>query len=111
MEAERLAAEAAKPKPAVVAVVSEKFAEAARANPESVRVYARATDDTTIVERPSRIVEVLEVDAQGRPALARSFDVTTNSYGTVQFEGGYRKPPGAEHDYNPLSGLRRRDDE
>ena len=47
-EAERAAAEAAKPKPAVVAVVSEKFAEAARANPESVRVSARAADDTIV---------------------------------------------------------------
>lgn len=44
--ARRAAAAKAEPKPAVVAVVSEKFAEAAKANPESVRLSAKAADDT-----------------------------------------------------------------
>ena len=113
LEAERLAAEAAKPKPAVVAVVSAKFAEAAKGNPESVRLSARASDNTTVIERPrqSDIVEVLEVDAQGRVAVARTCDAATNSYGVVEFNQGYRAQPGAVSDYNPISALRLKGDE
>jgi hypothetical protein len=68
-----------KPKPALVATVSEKLAEAAKANPESVRVSARAADQTVVVDRPRRteVLEVLEVDVEGRPARARRLDVLT----------------------------------
>ena len=108
LEAERLAAEAAKPKPAVMAVVSEKFAAAARANPDSVRVSARSEDDTIVVDRPRRteVIEVLEVDTEGRPAVARRYDIATGQWGTVEFNQGYRAQPGAVSDYNPLSRLR-----
>ena len=81
MRAKRAAErEAAKPKPAIVAVVSEKMAEAVRANPQSVRLSARAADDTVVVDRPRRTeaIEVIEVDREGRPALALRHDFTTN---------------------------------
>jgi len=70
----------AKPKQTVVAEVSEKVAAAARANPESVRVAARGADDTLVVERVRRseIIDVLEVDAQGRPSVARRIDAETD---------------------------------
>lgn len=105
------AAEAAKPKPAVVAVVSEKMAEAVRANPASVRLSAKAADDTVVVDRPRRteMIEVIEA-AEGRALLARRYDCTTNEWSTIEFEGGYRKS-GVVHEYNPLDGLRRREDD
>jgi hypothetical protein len=68
-----------KPQPVAVPVavvpVSEKIAEAVKANPQSVRISARGTDDIAIVEGPRRdsttvrvMVEyVREVDADGRP--------------------------------------------
>jgi hypothetical protein len=89
-----------KPKPAVVAVVSEKAAAAVRANPESVRVSARASDDTIVVDRPRRseVLEVLEVDAEGRPRVARSFDAATGAWSIVEFDQGYRRS-GVQHDY------------
>lgn len=108
--AERAAA--AQAKPAVVAVVSEKFAQAAKANPESVRLTARASDETVIMERPRRTeaIQVLEVDRDGRPALALRHDFTTNERHLVEFDQGYRRS-GVISDYSPLDGLRRRDDE
>jgi hypothetical protein len=55
--------------------VSERAAAAVKANPEEVRIVARASDGTTILERPApnpnhvtvRIDYVREVDAHGRP--------------------------------------------
>jgi hypothetical protein len=47
--------ERAKPKPALVMVVSEKLAAAARANPDSVRVSVRAADGTIVIDRPRRV--------------------------------------------------------
>jgi hypothetical protein len=111
MRAKRAAKRAAA-KPAVVAVVSEKFAQAAKANPESVRLTAKAVDDTIVMERPRRTeaIQVLEVDAQGRPALGLRHDFTTNERHLVEFDQGYRRT-GVISDYSPLDGLRRRDDE
>lgn len=101
----------AKPKPApkVVAAVSARMNEAVKANPESVRVVAKTDEGVTLVERPRVLerLEVLEVDEKGRPKRARCYDVMTNSWGTVEFEGGYRQPSGAAHEYNPLSALKR----
>jgi hypothetical protein len=93
-------------------VVSEKMAEAARANPESVRLSARAADDTLVVHRPRRTeaIEVIEVDREGRPALALRHDFTTNEKHLVEFEGGYRRT-GVVSDYNPMDRLRRREDD
>ncbi len=102
---------AAKPKPAIVAVVSEKMAEAVRANPESVRLSAKAADETVVVDRPRRteMIEVIET-AEGRALLARRYDSATNEWTTIEFEGGYRRS-GVVSDYNPLDGLRRREDD
>jgi hypothetical protein len=113
-----------KRKPAVLAPVSERMAAAVRANPESLRVSAKAEDGVTVIERPdvrrepSRVT-VIEVDANGRPTLVQTHD--QGGYGFVKYEGGYGPPTpgtkaaemgaGARHEYNPLDGLRRRDDE
>jgi hypothetical protein len=101
-----------KPRPTVVAEVSEKVAAAARANPDSVRVAARAVDDTVVVERAKRteVLDVLEVDAQGRPAVAWRTDLETGQRSIMQFAEGYRAPSGTVHAYDPLAGLRRNDD-
>ena len=110
--AAKAAAEAAKPKPAVIAVVSEKFAEAAKANPESVRLFAKAADETVVVDRPLRTerIEVIEVDREGRSALAVRHDLATNEWSTIEYEGGYRRT-GVVSEYNPMDGLRRREDD
>jgi phenylpyruvate tautomerase PptA (4-oxalocrotonate tautomerase family) len=99
-------------KSTLVADVSEKVAEAAKANPESVRVSAKAADDTIVVERVKRseVMEVLEVDAQGRPAAARRVDVATGDRSIVEFVEGYRPSSGAVHAYDPLAGLGKSDD-
>jgi hypothetical protein len=101
-----------KPKPALVATVSEKLAEAVRANPESVRLSALAEDQTVVVDRPRRteVLEVLEVDVDGRPARARRYDAVTNEWGFVEFSQGYRQLSGAVHSYDQLSALQREDD-
>jgi hypothetical protein len=97
-----------KPKPALIAVVSPKLAEAAKANPDSVRIAARSEDGTSVFERPRQLerLEVVEVDSRGRPALARRYDVATNSWGEVEFKSGYRQPSGAQHEYDPLATLK-----
>jgi hypothetical protein len=63
-----------KPVPELRARVSEKLADAARANPGSVRVIAEGGDGVTVIDRPRRsdIVEVLEVDGDGRPLRRQS---------------------------------------
>ena len=70
-----------------------------------------ATIQSLLWTRQSDIVEVLEVDAQGRVAVARTCDAATNSYGVVEFNQGYRAQPGAVKDYNPISALRLKGDE
>jgi hypothetical protein len=97
-----------KPKPTVVAEVSEKVAAAARANPESVRVSAKAVDETIIVERARRseVLDVLEVDAQGRPSVAWRTDLETGQRSIMQFAEGYRAPSGAVHQYDPTAALK-----
>jgi phenylpyruvate tautomerase PptA (4-oxalocrotonate tautomerase family) len=99
-------------KSTLVADVSEKVAEAAKANPQSVRVSAKAADDTIVVERVKRseVMEVLEVDALGRPAAARRVDVETGERSIVEFVDGYRPSSGAVHAYDPLAGLGKSDD-
>jgi hypothetical protein len=100
-----------KPKPTVVAEVSEKVAAAARANPESVRVSAKAVDETIVVERARRseVLDVLEVDAQGRPAVAWRTDLETGQRSIMQFAEGYRAPSGVVHAYDPMAALKRGD--
>jgi hypothetical protein len=106
----KAAAEAAKPK--LETRVSARMAEAVRANPASLRLSAKAVDGTTIIDRPRRteVIEVLEVDAQGRPSLARRIDCTTGDHSLVEFESGYRRS-GVQRDWNPIARLRTSDDD
>jgi hypothetical protein len=103
--------EAAKPK--IEVVVSPKLAEAVKAHPESLRVSAKAVDETMVVERarPTEILEVLEVDREGRPARARRIDCATGDQSVVEFDSGYRLPPGAISNYDPFDALKRPEDE
>jgi hypothetical protein len=83
-----------KPTPTRVLTVpiSERAAAAVKANPEDVRIVAKASDGTTILERPApnphhvtvRVDSVREVDADGRPIYPEQRVVS---------------------DYNPLDGL------
>jgi hypothetical protein len=83
-----------KPTPTRVLTVpiSERAAAAVKANPEDVRIVAKASDGTTILERPApnphhvtvRVDSVREVDAHGRPIYPEQRVVS---------------------DYNPLDGL------
>jgi hypothetical protein len=70
-----------KPKPQITAEVSPQTAEAVKANPQSLRLSAHSADGVTVIDRPRlfSVLEVLEVDAQGRPPLGRSYDPATNS--------------------------------
>src|SRR5439155_4000510 len=73
----------AKPKTEVRTQLEGKIAEAAQANPDSVRVRvtARGPDETVVIDRPrSGLVEVIEVDALGRPKLTRKFNPETQEY-------------------------------
>ncbi len=74
-----------KPVPAVVAEVSEKFAEAVKGNPEGVRLSVRAKDETVVVERPRRS-EVVQVQVQGR--LTGVWDQeASGGFGTINGRG------------------------
>jgi thioredoxin-like negative regulator of GroEL len=99
--------EAAKPK--VTLDVSPKVVEAMRANPESVKIAVKAADETVLVERARlrEVIEVVEVDGQGRPRLVRRMDCTTGDVGVMEMVGGYRPPSGVVHEYDPLMALRR----
>ncbi len=72
-------------------------------------MYAQAEDGTTVIDRPRRteLLEVLEVDRDGRPALARRYDSGTGEWSVVDFDGGYRRAPGAVSDYDPFAALKR----
>jgi predicted component of type VI protein secretion system len=100
---------AAAQRQALLAPVSEKMAAAINTNPDSLRLAAQSAEGVTVIERPdqrrlpSRVV-VVEVDADGRPALVKQLD------GFVQYEGGYSPSAGAKHVYNPLDGLRGNDE-
>ena len=110
--AEKLAAEEAA-KPRLVLPVSQETAERVRRRPESVRLSTVREDAVPVAERVQvkEIVQVLEVDAQGRPKLARHVDCSTGEAGFVDYRDGYRQAPGAMSDYNPMDGLRRAGDE
>lgn len=109
--AKAAAEEAAKPR--LVLPVSPETAERAQARPESVRISTVTEDAISVVERvrPREIVQVLEVDAEGRPKLSRNVDCGTADVSLVEYRGGYRLPPGTQHEYNPMDGLRRPEDE
>ena len=73
---DQAAAEAAKPK--VVASVSPQMAEAIKSNPTSLRLSVNVADEPAVVDRPRRteVLEVLEVDRQGRPSTLIGFAIT-----------------------------------
>jgi hypothetical protein len=103
-------AAAAAQRQALLAPVSEKMAAAINTNPDSLRLAAQSAEGVTVIEKPdqrrlpSRVV-VVEVDADGRPALMKQLDAEGNA-GLVEYEGGYSPSAGAKHGYNPLDGLR-----
>jgi hypothetical protein len=102
----KAAAEAAKPK--VVATVSPKMAEAIKANPGTLRVSAKGADETVVVDRPRRteMLEVLEVDREGRPARVARLDCATGERSVLEYVGGYRQPIGAVSVYDPFAELK-----
>ena len=99
------ATEAAKPK--LIAAIPPKMADAIKANPTSLRLSVRAEDETVVVDRPRRteVMEVLEVDAQGRPSRAR-FECATGERSVLDYVEGYRQAPGAISTYDPLAALK-----
>jgi hypothetical protein len=99
--------EAAKPK--IVASVSQKMAEAIKANPGSLRLNAKDADDTPVIDRPRRteIIEVMdEPTVDGKLRRAWRTDCATGERSVIEFVDGYRQPPGAAHVYDPLAALK-----
>jgi hypothetical protein len=100
------------PSPQARTPLEGKVGEVAKANPRGVevRVTARDVDGTTWVAppvRPREIVQVLEVDREGRPKLSRNVDCSTSEASLVEYQGGYRQSPGAISHYDPLAALKR----
>lgn len=113
-EAEKAArVEAAKPK--LVVSIPPPMAEAIKANPTTLRVSARATDEVTVVDRPRRmeVIEVIphEPTVDGRLTRAWRTDCVTGERSVIEYVNGYRQPAGVVHEYDPLAGLRRREDD
>jgi hypothetical protein len=104
--AKEAAAEAAKPK--LVAAVSPEIAEAIKTNPSSLRLSVNRADDIPVVDRPRRteLLEVLEVDAEGRSSRVARFECATGARSVLDYAGGYRQPAGATHVYDPYSALK-----
>lgn len=99
--------EAAKPK--IVASVSQKMAEAIKANPASLRLNAKDADDTPVIDRPRRteIIEVMdEPTVDGKLRRAWRTDCATGERSVIEFVDGYRQPTGAAHVYDPLAALK-----
>jgi hypothetical protein len=103
---EAAAAEAAKPK--IVATVSPKMAEAIKAHPESLRLSVNVADEPAVIDRPRRteVLEVLEVDANGRPSRVARFECATGQTSVLEYAGGYRQPSGAVSNYDPFLALK-----
>jgi uncharacterized membrane protein len=53
--------------------------------------------------------EVVEVNGEGQPKLARVRDRETNAVGVIEMVGGYRAPSGAVSAYDPMDALKRDD--
>jgi hypothetical protein len=51
--------------------------------------------------------EVVEVNGEGKPKLARVRDRETNAVGVIEMVGGYRAPSGAISAYDPMDALKR----
>ena len=112
-ERRRLAAEAAKPK--VVMTVEPKMAEAIVANPKDVRLVAKGADDIPVVSRPrpTEVIQVIpdEPTVDGRLTRAWRTDCVTGERSVIEYVNGYRQPASVVHEYDPLAGLRRREDD
>jgi hypothetical protein len=107
---EAAAAEEAKPK--IIATVSEKMAEAIKANPESLRLNAK-DDDGPVIDRPRRteIIEVMdEPTVDGRLRRAWRTDCATGERSVIEFDGGYRAPNVVKHIYDPFAALKEGDE-
>jgi hypothetical protein len=102
----KAAEEAAKPK--VVATVSAEMAEAIKTNPTSLRLSVNRPDEIPVVDRPRRteVLEVLEVDREGRPSKVARFECATGERSVLEYREGYRQPGGAESVYDPLAALK-----
>jgi hypothetical protein len=98
--------EAAKPR--VVATVPPKMAEAIKANPTSLRLSVKGDDEVVVVDRPRRVevMEVLEVDAAGRPSRVARFECATGDRSVLEYVDGYRQAPGVISQYDPLAALK-----
>ena len=86
-----------KPPPTVTLEVPAATAERIKARPESVRSeHGEGGRDPSSWNgsRPREIVQVLEVDGEGRPKRARVVDCTSGEAGYVDYADGYRQGPG-----------------
>jgi hypothetical protein len=102
----KAAEEAAKPK--AIVTVSEKMAQAIKHDPGSLRLHAKGADETVVVDRPrqTEMLEVLEVDGQGRPSRVARVDCATGERSLLDYAGGYRQPNIVSHIYDPLAALK-----
>jgi hypothetical protein len=97
-----------KPVPAVVAQVSDGFARAAQANPESVRVSVRS-NDATLLERPKRVdlglIDPSKIPEKGKSGVEKDgvveYEIQRDEPGVPSFDGGGV----VIHRYNPLDAL------
>jgi hypothetical protein len=97
-----------KPKPVVTAVpVSEKLAEAAKANPNSVkvRVTARSADGVVVVDPPRSARIVDEAEQQIRLAAQQRSEARVERERVDAEAWRYRPSAGVVHMYNPLDRL------
>jgi hypothetical protein len=76
----------------------------------SAEDFRRRFDEQGVGDGPV-MMEVLEVDEQGRPRRAKVWERGSNALGVMELEGGYGLGAGAEHEYDPRCGLRREGDE
>jgi hypothetical protein len=86
--------------------VSPKIAQSARDNPSGVRVAVSGDPGVFERVRPTEIIQVREVDRQGRPHLIRRVDLATGTESMIEMDQGYRPQPGAVHEYDPLQALK-----
>lgn len=106
-------AEAAKPK--LIATVSEKMAEAIKANPTSLQLRAKGAEEVVEVidrPRPTEVIQLMdEPTINGRVARASRFDCATGETTVIEFVDGYRQPSGAIHIYDPFAALKENGDD
>ena len=111
---EHFRATAPKPKPKPQLMVEPASAQTianAKARPDKVKIVTESDDGVAVIDRPRRsgVVEVLEVDGNGRPKLVRCWDATTRELTTMRFEDGYPPRAGAVSAYNPIDALKGHD--